>query len=109
MGIDIVTLALARKYVNETANALGAVKGAPCTIKAVEETDEGNTITFGWTGEDGTEQTTQITIKHGTGEVDVSDALRRLEEGLDAADEAVQNANEAAELAKRAMFITVFE
>lgn len=109
MGIDIVTLALARKYVNETANALGAVKGAPCTIKAVEETDIGNIITFGWVGADGSEQTTQITVRHGTGEVDVNEALERIDAGLAAAEEAADNANAAADRATRAVTVTVFE
>lgn len=109
MGIDIVTLALARKYVNDTANALGAVKGAPCTIKAVEETDSGNIITFGWIGTDGSEQTTQITIRHGTGEVEINEALERIDASLVAAEEATANANAAAERATRAVTVTVFE
>ena len=42
--MDMITLAAARKYVNDTANALGAVKGSPCTIKSITETDDGATV-----------------------------------------------------------------
>lgn len=65
MAIDILTLALARKYTQATANALGAVKGANCTIESVVDTGEANVVTFGWTGADGSKQTTEMTVRHG--------------------------------------------
>lgn len=55
--MDAVTLGAAKKYVDETAKGLGAVKGAPCTIKSITEGENGSTIVFSWTGADGTEQT----------------------------------------------------
>lgn len=55
--MDAVTLGIAKKYVDETAKGLGAVKGAPCTIKSITEGEDGSTIIFAWTGADGTEQT----------------------------------------------------
>lgn len=63
--MDVVTYALAKKYVNKTATALGAVKGAPCTIKTITETDIEIIVTFEWTGTDGTTQTSTITIPKG--------------------------------------------
>ena len=71
MAIDIVTLALARKYTKDSANALGAVKGASCTIDSIVDTGEANVITFGWTGTDGTHQTSTMTAKHGAGVADL--------------------------------------
>lgn len=63
--MDILSYALAKKYTDDTAIGLGAVKGAPCVIQSVEETDEGTVVTFKWTGTDGTEQTATMTAKHG--------------------------------------------
>lgn len=65
MAISAATYLMAKKYVNETADALGAVKGAPCTIKSVEETPTGTLITFEWVSNEGVTQTTQIGVKNG--------------------------------------------
>lgn len=72
MAIDILTLALARKYTKDTANALGAVKGAACAIESVVDTGDANVVTFGWTGADGIQQTSEMTVKHGNGIADMS-------------------------------------
>lgn len=64
--MDVITYALAKKYVDKTAIALGAVKGAPCTIKSIIETDIEVIVTFEWTGTDGTTQTSTMTIPRGT-------------------------------------------
>ena len=63
--MDIVTLALARKYVEETAQGLGAVKGSPCTIKSITEGEDGSTVVFAWTGVDGVEQTSTTFLPRG--------------------------------------------
>lgn len=63
--MDLVTYALAKKYVDKTANALGAVKGAPCTIKSIVESDVEIIVTFEWTGTDGTTETSKLTIPQG--------------------------------------------
>lgn len=65
MALDALTYALSRKYTDSVSDSLGSLKGAPCTIKSTEETDEGTIITFEWTGTSGTTETTQITIKNG--------------------------------------------
>lgn len=57
--------ALSKKQVQDTANSLGALKGAPCTIKLIEETDEKITVTFGWMDSDGNNQTSSIEIPKG--------------------------------------------
>ena len=60
-----LALALAKKYVQETADGLGAVKGASCTIKSVEQTDTGQKITFEWTGDSGNKQTSTLELSNG--------------------------------------------
>ena len=67
-------LAASQKYTEETVIGLGALKGAPCTIKQIEEVKDtngnviANKITFEWTATDGTVKTDTITVKNGTGE-----------------------------------------
>jgi hypothetical protein len=72
MAIDIITLALARKYTKDTANALGAVRGAPCMIDSIVDTGDANVVTFGWTGLDGTHQTSEMIVRHGAGIADMN-------------------------------------
>ena len=57
--------ALSKKYVEDTSISLGAVKGAPCTIKSITEVDGGQKVTFEWTGTSGTKQTSEMTVKNG--------------------------------------------
>lgn len=67
-------LAASKKYTEETVIGLGALKGAPCTIKQIEEVKDtdgnviANKITFEWTATDGTVKTDSIVVKNGTGE-----------------------------------------
>jgi hypothetical protein len=63
--MDFATLAAAQNYVDKTAQSLGAVKGAPCTIKSITEGEDGSTIVFSWTGADGTEQTRSTFLHRG--------------------------------------------
>ena len=68
--------ALSRKYTQDTADALGAVKGAPCEIQSIvydEETGT-TTITFSWTGTSGQVQTDTAVIHDGT-QVEVEQKL----------------------------------
>ena len=65
MAIDVKTLALAKKYTNDTADALGAVKGAPCTVKSVAEIEGGHRVTFEWTSDSGVKQTTTMDVMDG--------------------------------------------
>lgn len=60
-----IALALAKKYTKDTANGLGAVAGASCTIKSIEPTETGNRITFEWTGDNGTKQTATMEVING--------------------------------------------
>ncbi len=66
MALDNVTLAAAKKFTRDTADAMGAVRGAPCTIKSSIHKDGQNIITFEWTGTSGAKQETTITVEDGT-------------------------------------------
>lgn len=73
MGLDVVSMAIARNYTDKTVEGLGAVKGAPCTIKSITEVDGGQKVTFEWTGTSGTKQTSEMTVKNGVSVTEISD------------------------------------
>lgn len=70
MGLDLITLAAAKGYVGETADSLGAVKGAPATIKSIIEIDGGHRVTFEWTGTSDTKQTSTLDVMNGVNGTD---------------------------------------
>ena len=63
--MDAVSYILSRKYTEDTAIGLGAVRGKPCNIQSITPTDDGNRVTFRWTGDDGTVQTSAMLVKNG--------------------------------------------
>lgn len=65
--MDIETLALARSYVKQSLNGVGALKGNPCRIKKIEDFDTYSIVTFAWTDNSGTERTSPLKIKNGAG------------------------------------------
>lgn len=58
-------LALLKKFVLETVQGLGAIKGAPCKIRSITKVEGGTVITYEWTGDDGTVKTSQMTVPDG--------------------------------------------
>lgn len=64
--MDILTYAMAKKYINKAIQGLGPIKGAPCMIKEQTEDDEYIYITFDWEDAAGDEEETTIKIKKGT-------------------------------------------
>lgn len=54
-----------KKYTEDTADELGAVKGAPCTIKSTETVSTGIKVVFEWEGKSGNKQTTEIIVPKG--------------------------------------------
>lgn len=68
--MDLITLAAAKGYVGETADSLGAVKGAPATIKSITEIDGGHRVIFEWTGTSGTKQTSTLDVMNGVNGTD---------------------------------------
>ena len=63
--MDIVTYALSKKYVAESLDGLGALKGANCVIESIDTVPEGNRVTFSWTGTDGTIETSTMIVENG--------------------------------------------
>ena len=71
--MDILSYALSKTYTRDSLIGLGAVKGAPCTIKSITEVDGGQKVTFEWTGNSGAKQTSEMTVKNGVSVTGISD------------------------------------
>jgi len=70
--MDIITYALSKKYTENTAIALGAVKGAPCQLEKAEKVDGGTELTFKWVGDDKeTVQRRTVFVADGVGVEDI--------------------------------------
>ena len=63
--MDVITLKQSKKYTEETADGLGAVKGANCTVKSIEPTDTGNRVTFEWTSDSGVKENETMEVING--------------------------------------------
>jgi len=63
--MDVITLALAKKYTEETVIGLGAIKGKNCNISKIEKADGVTEVTFMWTADDGTVKTQKALINDG--------------------------------------------
>lgn len=73
--MDASTYVLCQAYVKASLIGLGALKGAPCTIKSIVETDEGNVVTFEWTATDGvTKRTSTMLVRNGGEGISVTNA-----------------------------------
>lgn len=64
--MDVVSWLLSRKYCDNAIVGLGAIRGANCTIKNIVHQDGINTVTFEWTGTDGTTKTRDMVVYDGT-------------------------------------------
>ena len=63
--MDVITYAVAKKYVDETVIGGGALKGKNCTIQSIAPITGGNRITFKWTLDNGTELTDTLDVMNG--------------------------------------------
>lgn len=64
--MDILTYLLSRSYTDGSILGItGVLKGKNCTIQKIEQTPEGNVVTFKWTADDGTTRTQNMTVKNG--------------------------------------------
>lgn len=66
MGLSIVTYALCKKYVDDSLQGGGALKGKNCTIDDISAITGGNRVTFKWTLDDGTVQSGYMDVMDGT-------------------------------------------
>lgn len=65
MAISVITLALAKKYTKQSLIGLGALKGAPCTVKDIVKGKTSNIVTFEWKGTDDSTQFSIMEVEHG--------------------------------------------
>ena len=65
MALSTEAYVLAKGYTKKTANSLGAVKGAACTVKDTTKVDGETTVTLGWEGTNGATETTQFVVSDG--------------------------------------------
>ena len=72
MGLDVVSMAIARNYTDRSIEGLGAIKGANCTIKSTTKTGGDSIVTFEWTGTSGTKETASITVSDGVSIASIS-------------------------------------
>lgn len=63
---DVEIIGMLKTYIQQTLVGMGALKGAPCTVKSVEEDPGVHVITMEWTDNDGNKQTKSITVLDGT-------------------------------------------
>jgi hypothetical protein len=65
--MDIVTLALAKKYTKDTAIQFGAVKGAPCKVVGSSVNEDGDTVLeLSWENDEGEKRRSFVVIRKGT-------------------------------------------
>lgn len=67
---DVEIIGMLKSYIAKTLVGMGALKGAPCTVKSVEEDPGVHVITLEWTDNDGNKQTKDITVLDGTNGTD---------------------------------------
>jgi len=62
----LTAYALSKRYVSDSLEGIGAVKGKNCTISSITPIDGGNRVTFSWTLDDGTVKTQTMDVMNGT-------------------------------------------
>ena len=62
---DVEIIGMLKTYIQQTLVGMGALKGAPCTVKSVTEAGGDHTVTLEWTDTDGNKQTSEFTITDG--------------------------------------------
>lgn len=74
-GIDIITLALAKKFTRESLLGGGAVVGKNVIVSSIVPIDGGNRVTFSYTLDNGQTQETYMDVMDGKDGKDGSDAV----------------------------------
>ena len=64
--MDIISYILSKRYCDNAIVGLGTIRGANCTIDNIVHQDGINTVTFKWTGTDGTIKTRDMIVYDGT-------------------------------------------
>lgn len=66
MALSVETLAVAKKYTDESIEGAGAIKGAPCQIQSISDITGGHRVTFLWEDGAGNTQTSTMDVMDGT-------------------------------------------
>ena len=73
--ISFETLALAKKYTDDTVAGAGGLEGKPCQIESIEAITGGNRVTFLWEDNEGESHTSTMDVMNGVDGTDGSDGL----------------------------------
>lgn len=65
MSLSVETLAVARKYTDDSLAGAGAVAGVPCKIQSITAITGGNRVTFLWTDNNGDDHTSVMDVLNG--------------------------------------------
>ena len=65
MSLSVETLAVARKYTDDSLAGVGAVAGVPCKIQSITAITGGNRVTFLWTDNNGDDHTSAMDVMDG--------------------------------------------
>lgn len=71
--ISFETLALAKKYTDDTVAGAGGLEGKPCQIESIEAITGGNRVTFLWEDNEGESHTSTMDVMNGVDGTDGSD------------------------------------
>lgn len=63
--LNILTLAMAKKYTDNSLEGVGAIAGKPCQIQSIQEITGGHEITFLWVDNNGTSHTSTMQVMNG--------------------------------------------
>lgn len=72
--MDVVALALAKKYTSDSLDGVGAIAGKPCTVQSVSPITGGNRVTLAWTDNGGTTRTQSFDVMDGEDGLSVTGA-----------------------------------
>lgn len=71
--ISFETLALAKKYTDDTVAGAGGLEGKPCQIESIEAITGGNRVTFLWEDNEGESHTNTMDVMNGVDGTDGTD------------------------------------
>lgn len=63
--LSAITKAIVEKYVRDTLDGMGALKGAPCTIKSITDITGGKRVTYEWKDDNDVSHTAYMDVMNG--------------------------------------------
>ncbi len=65
MGISVETLAVSKKYTDDSLVGVGALAGKPCQIQSIAPITGGNRVTFLWVDDNSDTHTSTMDVLNG--------------------------------------------